>query len=184
MKRVLICRHGQDEDNVEGLLNGHRDRPLTELGRSQAAAAAELVAARHKDIDVICASPLQRANVTAHTIGAQLGVKVETVDGLIERDFGVLSGKPLSEIPEHATMFHATEKVNYFLDGEGVESFDRCYERAQRVLQHLDAAHNGKVVLLVCHGDIGKMLLGVRRGISWKAALDTPYIANTDVIEL
>ncbi|MBP7769257.1 histidine phosphatase family protein, partial [Candidatus Saccharibacteria bacterium] len=33
---IYIARHGQNKDNAEGILNGHRDRPLTELGRRQA----------------------------------------------------------------------------------------------------------------------------------------------------
>lgn len=33
---IFIARHGQNEDNVNGILNGHRDLPLTELGRQQA----------------------------------------------------------------------------------------------------------------------------------------------------
>lgn len=32
MLNIFIVRHGQDEDNAKRLLNGHRDRPLTDLG--------------------------------------------------------------------------------------------------------------------------------------------------------
>jgi len=30
---IYVARHGQDRDNSNGILNGHRDEPLTELGR-------------------------------------------------------------------------------------------------------------------------------------------------------
>jgi len=30
--KILIARHGQDEDNAKDILNGHRDMPLTEKG--------------------------------------------------------------------------------------------------------------------------------------------------------
>lgn len=36
MTTIYIARHGQNEDNVHGILNGHRDLPLTDLGRQQA----------------------------------------------------------------------------------------------------------------------------------------------------
>ena len=36
MTTIYIARHGQNEDNVRGILNGHRDLPLTDLGRQQA----------------------------------------------------------------------------------------------------------------------------------------------------
>jgi probable phosphoglycerate mutase len=181
---ILICRHGQDEDNAAKILNGHRNEPLTALGREQAATAAQHVAATFPGIDVILASPLQRAFVTAEAIGAAVGVAPERHDELIERDFGALSGQPLADIPKFATQFLQTDKVNYFLDGEGVESFDDCMARAQRVVAAVDARHAGKTVLLVCHGDIMKMLLGVRRDVDWRTALQEPYIDNTQVLKL
>ena len=66
---IYVVRHGQDEDNAEGLLNGHRDRALTEQGRAQAA----LIAKRIKTLnpDVVIASPLQRARITGETIRMQ-----------------------------------------------------------------------------------------------------------------
>ena len=30
--KIYIVRHGQDQDNANGLLNGHRDTTLTEIG--------------------------------------------------------------------------------------------------------------------------------------------------------
>lgn len=36
MLKIYIARHGQNEDNANGILNGHRDLPLTSLGERQA----------------------------------------------------------------------------------------------------------------------------------------------------
>ena len=38
---IYIARHGQNQDNAKGVLNGHRDLPLTDLGRAQAVDLAE-----------------------------------------------------------------------------------------------------------------------------------------------
>lgn len=187
MRRVFLCRHGQDQDNAAGQLNGHRDEPLTELGRSQAAAVAAKIAAEYAGdggIDVILTSPLQRAHTTANAVGDAIGVSPVVHAGLIERDFGVLSGRPYADITKLATKTVFLSSVTYFLDGEGVESFDSCFDRAKRVFAELDAAYAGKSVLLVCHGDIGKMLMAVRKQLPWRDALATPFIGNTDVIEL
>jgi probable phosphoglycerate mutase len=35
MMKIYLTRHGQNEDNLNGILNGHRDLPLTDLGRDQ-----------------------------------------------------------------------------------------------------------------------------------------------------
>lgn len=36
MTKIYITRHGQDRDNANNILNGHRDMPLTEIGMDQA----------------------------------------------------------------------------------------------------------------------------------------------------
>ena len=41
MLKIYLTRHGQDVDNANGILNGHRDQPLTELGVGQATAAGK-----------------------------------------------------------------------------------------------------------------------------------------------
>ncbi len=32
MLKIYLMRHGQNLDNLNGILNGHRDEPLTEKG--------------------------------------------------------------------------------------------------------------------------------------------------------
>lgn len=185
MAHIFVCRHGQDLDNVEGILNGHRDRPLSELGRSQAAQVADTIKSQGTVFDAIYASPLLRAHQTATTIGAAVGVAVQVMPDLIERDFGVLTGRPYEDIPKYAgEKVLQTDKVLYFLEVEGGESFEELYARAQRVLQEVDAKHEGHNVLLVCHGDIGKMILAARRGITWREGLLEPYFANTEVRQI
>ncbi|KAF8278465.1 phosphoglycerate mutase protein [Trypanosoma cruzi] len=184
MAVVHICRHGQDEDNFEGLLNGRRDRPLTQLGREQATALSQKLKERGMTYDIILTSPLQRANETARIIGEALSVNVETENELVEREFGVLTGKPMEQIRTHAgENVVQGDRVLYFLSVDGAETFDECYDRAARVLQRVDANFAGKRVLLVCHGDIGKMLLAVRRKITWREGIMLPYFANTDVLK-
>lgn len=172
-------------DNVHGVLNGHRDEPLSELGRSQAATVADKIKTSGVHYAAIYASPLQRALETAKAIGAAVDVAVQVRADLIERDFGVLSGKPYADIAKYAgDRVLQGDKVLYFLEVEGCETFDRCYERAQGVLADVNAKHAGEHVLLVCHGDIGKMLQAAHAGVDWRKGLELPYFANTEVIEL
>lgn len=185
MANLYVCRHGENLDNVDGILNGHRDRPLSELGCRQAAA----VAAKIKDGDVvytaIYSSPLSRAFETALAISSAIDVPVQKLDKLIERDFGVLSGKPYADISKYAgdKVFQG-DKVLYFLEAEDCETFDLCLARAKEVIDMMDAKHPGENVLLVCHGDIGKMLQAARSHVDWMEGLRLPYFANTEVIKL
>src|ERR1700694_3872048 len=97
---IFIARHGQNEDNVNGILNGHRDLPLTELGRQQARDLAKGIEATGLTFDAVFSSPLDRALETAKIICNVLGLKVEpvTIPELIERDFGVGTGQPIKEV--------------------------------------------------------------------------------------
>ena len=65
MTTIYIARHGQNEDNVHGILNGHRDLPLTDLGRQQARQLARHIKDRGLVFDAVYASPLGRAFETA-----------------------------------------------------------------------------------------------------------------------
>lgn len=180
---VYVVRHGQNEDNAEGLLNGHRDRPLTELGREQARTVAGKLA--NHDIRFIYSSPLCRARETAEIIAARLGLPVTVDPDLVERDFGCMTGQPVESIldlPPETVL--CTEVVNYFLNVPGAEDFPTVYERALRVLARLERAHAHHNVALVCHGDIGKMLRAAYHGWEWRDGLTTPYLDNTGVLEL
>jgi len=95
MTRILLIRHGESEWNALGRWQGQADPPLTELGRRQAKAAA----ANLGPVDVIAASDLERALVTATIISAELGMGPVVADpGLRERDAGEWSGLTRSEI--------------------------------------------------------------------------------------
>lgn len=79
---VHLLRHGEVY-NPEGILYGRLpDYHLSELGREMAKRAAETLADR--DITVITASPLERAQETASPIASTLGLTVGTDEDLIE----------------------------------------------------------------------------------------------------
>lgn len=65
---IYVVRHGQDEDNANGILNGHRDMPLTELGKEQAKQLAQKIKDTNIVFDKAYSSPLQRAYITGKTI--------------------------------------------------------------------------------------------------------------------
>ena len=183
MAKIFLVRHGQDEDNLNGILNGRRDTPLTGLGKQQ----AEIVAQKLQllKIEVIFSSPLIRANQTANIIATALNIKnIILNDNLIERDFGILSGCSLSDIPKLSSNIVKGDKVNYFLDGDGVETFETLYERASLLLNHVRSSYIDKNILFVTHGDIGKMIYASFHGLGWNKGLLTPYFQNTGILEL
>lgn len=183
MLKIFLARHGQDTDNESSILNGRRDTKLTELGRKQASEAADKLI--DKDIEIVYSSPLKRAYETASIIAKRIGVNdVVEIDDLVERDFGVLTGKSISEITHYANNILKTDKVNYFLDAEGAEDFPTLLEREKKLLNKIFEKHKEGNILLVTHGDTGKMLQAAFYGWDWEKGLKEPYFANTEILEL
>ncbi len=183
MPRIFLVRHGQDEDNSQGILNGRRDTRLTELGKQQARHVAQKL--KGGGIRVIYTSPLLRAYESAQIISQEQGIAgVITHSLLIERDFGVLTGKPLTDIARYAKSILVTDRVSYFLEAEGAEDFPTVYRRAAQVLTELQNRHRVEDLLLVTHGDIGKMIRAVYYQQTWEQGLRTPYFGNADVLIL
>ena len=181
----IILRHGQDSDNAQGILNGHRDLPLTELGEAQVQATAKHLYQKSIDIDFIISSPLQRAKRSAQIVADYLNISNLIVNPkLIERNFRYLTGKPIVEIPYYANSILTVNEINYFLEGPGVETFPYLLRRAQQVIYDLQAKYSNSNLLVVTHGDIAKMLQAAYYGWDWEYGLRATSLAQASLLYL
>src|SRR3954464_16072660 len=94
-------RHGETEANAARIIAGSLDVDLTPLGREQAIAAAQ--ALLDEPITGIYASPLRRARETAEPIAEALGLSLNIIDEIAERNWGELEGQPRQRIVRGAT---------------------------------------------------------------------------------
>jgi broad specificity phosphatase PhoE len=93
LTKVHVMRHGEVY-NPEGILYGRLDGyHLSERGRAQAEKVAEALADR--DIVLVVASPLLRAQETATPIAKRLNLPIETDDDLIE-SLNIFEGQRVS----------------------------------------------------------------------------------------
>ena len=186
MLNIYLVRHGQDEDNVAGILNGHRDTPLTTLGLTQAHELASFVKEQDLDFIKVYSSPLQRAYRTALEITKALNLEdPEILPELIERDFGVLTGKPISDIynlPKDALL--KTETITYFLEATDAENFPQTLLRAKKLLEKISSKYQDGNILLVSHGDFGKMIYAAYYNLPWEEALTSFHFGNMEMIML
>ncbi|UGT45090.1 bifunctional RNase H/acid phosphatase [Nocardia yamanashiensis] len=162
--RLLLLRHGQTELSVQRRYSGRGNPPLTELGRQQAARAAENLAAKG-DIAAIVCSPLGRARETAEAAGRALGVPVRVLDGLIETDFGAWEGLTFAEAQQQDPELHSRWLGDPSLPAPGGESFDQVRERIEGVRRDLVALYPGANVLVVSHVTPIKTLLQLALGV-------------------
>lgn len=183
---IFIGRHGQNEDNVNGILNGHRDMPLTDVGRDQARQSGEGIRDLDLQFDAIYSSPLSRAFETAEII-SKIASQPEPIvmDLLIERDFGDMTGKKPEQIVElYSPDILVTDTITYALNPEGAETFPQLVERGQEVLGTVRSKHLGGKVLLICHGDIGKMIYAAATGRNWEDVLKEFHFGNGELIDV
>ncbi len=95
-RRLLLLRHGQTEYNATSRMQGQLDTDLSDLGRAQAVAAAEVLAKRQPL--VIVSSDLRRALDTATTLGDQAGMPVSVDERLRETHLGDWQGLTHQEV--------------------------------------------------------------------------------------
>lgn len=186
MLKIYVARHGQNEDNAHGILNGHRDLPLTTIGRQQAQELALGMKEAQLSFDATYASPLMRAYDTAAVITETLGLAPPIVlPSIIERDFGVMTGKPVADIQAYCgSDVVKTDTITYFLNPEGAETFPALLARGRRALDEVMAKHADGSVLLVTHGDIGKMLYATYYGLPWMHMLTMFHFGNSELLLL
>ena len=68
-----------------------------------------------------------------------------------------------------------------FLSPEGAETFEDLIARANQVIEEISNKHSSGSVLLVTHGDFGKMLYVAFYKLDWKDVLRQFHFGNSEV---
>lgn len=123
--KIYIIRHGETTGDIEDRYGGSYDDHLTEKGRIQLAETAQKLVG--KDIERIFSSSLIRAQESSEIINNAINSTIETIDGLRERDYGVLGGLTKAEaIEKHPEAVEAhNDPLNTDPEGEGWEDFEK-----------------------------------------------------------
>ena len=184
--KICLARHGQDEDNAQGILNGHRDSSLTKLGIEQSEKLAQQIKILGLKFDKIYTSPLKRAFQTAEIIAKTQGSEeLIILKDLIERDFGVMTGQKVDAIESIcARDILKTEHTVYFLSPEGGETFPKLFQRAKQVLKWIKTHPSEGNILLVTHGDLGKMIYAAHYELTWEQGLLQFHFENSELLFL
>ena len=186
MNTFYLIRHGQDYDNAAGILNGHRDRTLTEIGINQAIELARKINQLNLPVDAVIASPLNRAFVTASIVSGLNAYPTPQVEPLlIERNFGIMTGKKQSDIiPMCSPDILQAEKVTYFLNPPDAETFPDLLSRANQLLEKLNTQFHDQKIILASHGDFGKMLFAAYYQLDWQKVLTAFHFGNSELLIL
>ncbi len=156
---IAFLRHGETDWNRDGRLQGQRDVPLNELGRSQARRNGELLAAELlgvAEFDFV-ASPLLRTRDTMELARTSMGLPAADYrldDRLKEITFGDWEGFTYGDIarkfPEGAAA-RAADKYGFVPPGG--ESYRQLGDRVAPVLASLT-----RPTVMVAHGGVARVL--------------------------
>jgi broad specificity phosphatase PhoE len=146
----LLVRHGEADWNVERRVQGHSDRPLTQVGVAQARALAEQLA--DEPIDAVYSSDLARAHDTARLIADAHGLQVETLPELRERDFGTWEGLTDDEV----FIRFPQARTGSWGDAETKEELEA---RIRDAMGRIASRHPEGRVLVVTHGGPLRVLI-------------------------
>ncbi len=163
---VFLARHGQTEENLSRIFQGHLPGHLTEEGKRQAVALGESL----KDIalDAIVSSDLQRVVDTVRLAVGNRDLPWEKNALFREIDWGSWTGLPIDSVDRSRLPADA-------------ETPEMLYARAGRCIEYLRAHYPGKSVLVVAHGQINRNILAQVKGIPLSRLKEIPLMKNASV---
>ncbi|KAK9465627.1 histidine phosphatase superfamily [Lipomyces arxii] len=178
--QIFIIRHGQTNENVRRIIQGHQNTNLNDLGISQAKTCGSLLQYVH--FDAIWSSDLNRCIQTRdQALATQIGVlpknRIHTTTAFRERSFGDLEGCEASV----ATKILQRRGQNWMTAGEDVLQFQN------KVLTGFDTAvadsqeHRFKRIAIVSHGGtIASLINGLlkRRGFRLSDHIPNSSLGN------
>ncbi len=180
MTKLIIVRHCQALGNLERFFQGRIDSDITQTGRAQIGAVAELLSA--EPIDIMYTSTLKRARLTAEGINVYHEVPLLIDERLSEINAGSWEGMLITEIEKnYPDEFHNwREEPAVFRAPEG-ESMSEVYDRMKAAVDDIIKANDGKTVCIVSHGCAIKCLMCYLHGWTVENVGNIPIGTNTSV---
>jgi probable phosphoglycerate mutase len=151
MTHLYLIRHGQ-AINVVQKTSG--DPGLSPLGVKQAERLRDRLAASGEiDADIVISSTMLRAKQTAEIIAPALGLPIIFDDEVQEQRPGEALNMSEEEFREKFGPVEFEQKP-YFRLAPGAESWVEFSLRASTALQRITREHDGKTIVIICHGGI------------------------------
>lgn len=180
---IYLIRHGEAYSNVRPTVAGMQgDRGLTPLGILQAKALAQRLASKEIQADVLYASTLPRARMTAEIVAEGLGLPINWDDELHELRPGEADGLSIEEARKR---YPDTERflIEQFAPvAPGGESWAGFLARVGAELERIIVRHKGQTVVAVTHGGVIEAsffyLLDLGAGLRTRAAF---HVNNTAI---
>lgn len=168
MTRLYLLRHGETEENVRHILQGHMPGILTALGIQQAIEASAII--KTLDIEAVLCSDLKRCTDTYAIIKGEIPSLPDMVVTplLRERGWGSATGM-------------VADGVTRIVIPKDAESMVALKDRARRFLDFVHNEYDGRRVLTISHGLFCRVVQAVFYD---KEIADIERMKNAEVREI
>ena len=159
MVKLILVRHGHVPGIDPPRFRGHREVPLTDLGRRQAELTGAAIAARWA-VDAVYTSPLGRCVETGAAITAATGAPASVLPELVDFDYGAWSWRTLDEVRrETPELFDLWFREPWRADIPGADTLQALAARAADALRAMMRRHREGTVVAVAHDSTNRALL-------------------------
>lgn len=156
MKKLILIRHGETEYTKNRRYCGRENIPLNKKGIKQAERLASKL--RNRRVDRVYSSDLARAFHTARIVFA--GKAVFARRAFREINFGKCTGMNFGEIStKYPALGDAWVNSPERVKIPGGESLLEMAKRARRCFNVIFAQNRGKIVAIVAHGGVIRVIL-------------------------
>ncbi len=162
MTTLWLVRHGVTSHTGHKLSGWLPDVHLTDEGRAQAEAAAELLSGTQ--LDAVYSSPIDRARETAAAVAARHGLPVRTRRAIGEVEYGKWTNRSLKVLARQKLwgVVQRWPSAARFPDGETLREVQ---SRALAEIEKIAEEHPRAAVCVVSHGDVIKLVLAHYLGV-------------------
>ena len=160
---IIFVRHGKTPTTGTKLPGRAPNLHLSDEGKSQAEMIAKEIEKSSssflgKGVSAVYASPMERTQETARPIAKALNLRVRTLKGLNECDFGDWTGRRLRDLSKLKSWSTVQKKPSSFRFPNG-ESFSEMQNRMLRTVDKMRERHPGETIVCVSHADPIKAIL-------------------------
>ena len=166
MTTIYLARHGQTEENLMRIFQGHLPGTLTADGIEQARNLGKEL--EGITIDCILSSDLKRVIDTVNYAMANRHLPWEKTKLLREIDWGKWTGLKIDSV----------DKQN---PPEDAETKEMLYERGKRIVEYIKEKYSGKNVLVVAHGLFNRSIQAHILGVDINELYNIPHMKNAEV---
>lgn len=179
MVKILITRHGQTKQNVEGTIQGKKHGEINQLGFKQISKLVQRL--KKEKIDLIISSDIPRCRSTTEKIIEEIKIPVEYTSLIREKDNGEWVGKNHKEISwDNLDGDFETRKAP---NGENLQE---VRERGRKFFKQIIKKYSNteKIILVVSHGAFLKVLIGDLLGMNLHDSIFKLFIEHCSLTEI